>query len=229
MRHVTVADVMTTSVITVLVTTPFKEVARLLRDHGISALPVLDDDDELVGLVSEADLLLKHEYRDRRRRGSWLSTPHLHEVMVKVEGAVAGDLMTGPPITVEAEASVNMAARLMTERHVKRLPVVDDAGVLVGIVSRADLLSVFLRPDREIKEEIIAEVFRRVLLTERGAVRVEVTNGVVVLDGELDRKSSVDIAVRLTQQVDGVVDVVDHLTYVFDDSESRVGRVLRSM
>lgn len=230
MRRLTVRDVMTTHVITASLTTPFKEIAGLLSEHHVSALPVLGERDELVGVVSEADLLLKQGHRRHSPRSGWLSAPHLREVLAKVEGDLAGDLMTAPAVTIGPDASVVEAARLMAAKRVKRLPVVDDdTGTLIGIVSRADLVAVFLRSDDDIRDEINHEVFRRVLLTAPGKVRVDVDDGVVRLDGVIDRKSSAEIAERLTWGIDGVVDVVNELAYEWDDSESRTARFLGSI
>jgi CBS domain-containing protein len=229
MRHLKVDDVMTRRVATVQVGAPFKDVARLLAERKISAVPVLDNDGKLVGVVSEADLLRKEQYHEdamptRRRFGSRRG----RVFRAKARGDFAGDVMTTPAITVGPEASVVEAAKVMIERNVKRLPVVDFDGCLVGIVSRADLLWVFLRPDDEIAEEIRTEVFARVLLQEP-TYTVTVNNGIVMLSGRLDRRSAVEIAERLVRAVDGVVDVVNGLTYRVDDSgpspHDHVGRI----
>jgi CBS domain-containing protein len=226
MRHLEVEDVMTRRVTTVQVGAPFKDVARALAEHKISAVPVLDGDGKLVGIVSEADLLRKEQYHEdalptRRRFGSRRE----RVLRAKALGDFAGDVMTAPAITVGPEATVVEAAKLMIEQNVKRLPVVDAVGCLIGIVSRADLLWVFLRPDDEIAEEIRYEVFARALLQEP-TYTVAVTNGIVTLSGKLDRRSSVEIADRLVRAVDGVVDVVNGLTYQLDDSQKRL---IRSM
>jgi CBS domain-containing protein len=225
MRHLRVDDVMTRRVVTVQVGTSFKDVARVLADRRVSAVPVLDGDGKLVGIVSEADLLRKEQYqadssparrRPGRRERVWRA---------KAMGDFAGDVMTTPAITIGPDATVVEAAKIMIDRNVKRLPVVDADRCLVGIVSRADLLWVFLRPDDEIAEEIRYEVFARVLLQEP-TYSVAVTDGIVRLSGKLDRRSSVEIAERLVRAVDGVVDVVNGLSYQVDDSEKRL---LRSM
>jgi CBS domain-containing protein len=226
MRHLKVDDVMTRRVATVQVGAPFKEVARLLAERKISAVPVLDGDGKLAGIVSEADLLRKEQYHEdamptRRRFGSRRE----RVFRAKARGDFAGDVMTTPAITVGPEATVVEAAKLMIEQDVKRLPVVDSDGCLVGIVSRADLLWVFLRPDDEIAEEIRTDVFARVLLQEP-TYTVAVTDGIATLSGKLDRRSSVEIAERLVRAVDGVVDVVNGLTYRVDDSEKRLIRSL---
>jgi CBS domain-containing protein len=226
MRHLKVDDVMTRRVATVQVGAPFKEVARLLAERKISAVPVLDGDGKLAGIVSEADLLRKEQYHEdamptRRRFGSRRE----RVFRAKARGDFAGDVMTTPAITVGPEATVVEAAKLMIGQDVKRLPVVDSDGCLVGIVSRADLLWVFLRPDDEIAEEIRTDVFARVLLQEP-TYTVTVNNGIVLLSGKLDRRSTVEIAERLVRAVDGVVDVVNGLTYRVDDGDKRL---IRSM
>jgi CBS domain-containing protein len=226
MRHLKVDDVMTRRVATVQVGAPFKEVARLLAERKISAVPVLDGDGKLAGIVSEADLLRKEQYHEdamptRRRFGSRRE----RVFRAKARGDFAGDVMTTPAITVGPEATVVEAAKLMIEQDVKRLPVVDSDGCLVGIVSRADLLWVFLRPDDEIAEEIRTDVFARILLQEP-TYTVTVNNGMVLLSGKLDRRSTVEIAERLVRAVDGVVDVVNGLTYRVDDGDKRL---IRSM
>jgi CBS domain-containing protein len=226
MRHLKVDDVMTRQVATVQVGAPFKDVARLLAERKVSAVPVLDGDGKLVGIVSEADLLRKEQYHEdalptRRRFGSRRERVH----RAKALGDFAGDVMTAPAITVGPEATVVEAATLIIEENVKRLPVVDSDGCLVGIVSRADLLWVFLRPDDEIAEEIRTDVFARVLLQEP-TYTVTVNNGIVLLSGKLDRRSTVEIAERLVRAVDGVVDVVNGLTYRVDDGDKRL---IRSM
>lgn len=131
--------------------------------------------------------------------------------------------MTGTVFTARPEWSLVEAARMMDRHHIKRLPVVDGAGVLVGIVSRSDLLRVFLRPDGAIRREIVHEVFERTLFFSPSAVQVEVRDGVVTLRGTVDRRSLVPIAVRLCRGVDGVVAVHDQLRYSFDDRRVDLG------
>lgn len=224
MGHLRVRDVMTSKVITVDVGTPFKEIARVLAEHRISAVPVLNGDGQLAGIVSEADLLRKEQHHEDTGRAPRLTSYAKRLSRVKASGDFAGDVMTAPVVTIGPEATLVEAAKLMTGRNVKRLPVVDADG-LVGIVSRADVLWVFLRPDNEIAEEIRTEVFQRLLLQEP-TYSVAVADGIVTLTGQLDRKSTVEIADRLVRAVDGVVDVVNRLTYRFDDSEHHL---LRSM
>jgi CBS domain-containing protein len=127
--------------------------------------------------------------------------------------------MTSPAITISPDATLVAAAKLMDQRRVKRLPVVDADHRLIGIVSRADLLKTFLRDDDEIREEVIRDVFMRVLWAEPERFEVTVDDGVVTLSGELQLRSSTVIAVRLTRKVDGVVDVIDKLSYQIDDHD----------
>lgn len=220
MRRLTVRDVMTSEVVTVPVRASFKEVVRLLDENAVSALPVLDDKDRLVGVVSEADLLPKEEYRDGTERLRRLARLRHRRELAKATGDEAGDLMSSPAVTIDPDATLAEAARRLVDESVKRLPVVDNSGRLVGIVSRADLIESFLRPDVAIGEEVRTVIDSRVLLTEYGTVEVHVDEGVVTLTGELDRKSSVVIAERLTRSVDGVVDVKNEIEYKRDDSNS---------
>lgn len=211
---------MTTEVATAAVDAPFKEVARMLEENAVSALPVLDDRSRLAGVVSEADLLPKEEYRDGTERLRRLVRLRRRRELAKATGDTARDLMSTPAVTIDPDATLAEAARRMVDEKVKRLPVVDHTGALVGIVSRADLIESFLRPDIAIAEEVKAEVDSRVLLTEYGTVDVRVNEGIVTLTGELDRKSSVMITERVARSVDGVVDVKNEIAYKRDDSNS---------
>lgn len=217
--RLTVRDVMTTEVVTVPVDAPFKEVARLLDEHNVSALPVLDGDGNLVGVVSEGDLLPKEGYRDSRDRPVRLARLIHRRSLAKAEGDTVRELMTSPAVTIRPDATLAAAARTMADEGVKRLPVLDESGNLIGIASRADLVGAFLRTDEAIAEQIRDEIASRILLTEFGVVDVEVEEGVVVLSGRLDRKSSVALAENLAREVDGVVDVDSRLTYRWDDSK----------
>ena len=217
MSHRTVGEVMTSDVVTTSADTPFKELAALMARRFVSALPLLDASGRLAGVVSEADLLPKQEFQDDpkarplpwRRRWLWRA---------RAAGTVAADLMTSPAVTIGAEESVVAAARLMERRKVKRVPVTSADGHLAGIVSRCDLVRVFLRPDSEIRDEIIREVFTDYLRTNPVLVRVDVTEGMVTLAGEVEKKSMIPLAVRMSRSVDGVVDVADELTFAVDDT-----------
>ncbi|CCK32510.1 hypothetical protein BN159_8132 [Streptomyces davaonensis JCM 4913] len=223
MRHNKVGSVMTTEVVRAEYGTPFKEVARLLGEHRISGLPVVDQDEQVIGVISETDLLVRQAetpdpYEPRKR--SWFAglTRQGRTRTAKARARTAGGLMTEPPVTVHADDTIVEAARTMAQHRVERLPVLDEENRLVGIVTRRDLLKVFLRPDAEIRAEVIDEVLVRTLWLTPRAVDVAVTEGVVTLSGQLERKSETEIAVSMTRQTDGVVAVVDRLTHRLDDS-----------
>jgi CBS-domain-containing membrane protein len=208
-----VSDVMTTTMVTVDRITPYKEVARVMAEHRISGLPVLKMGREVVGVVTQADLLREQVRAARRLRSSarrsWRPGGSRHPALT------AGELMTSPAVTIGPDATVSAAARLMTEHQVGRLPVTDEDGKLVGIVSRRDLISVFLRADADIAADI-RRVLRDILLARPGEADVSVCNGIVTLTGTLDPKAGphgdlIPVAVRLMWNVDGVVDVVDRL------------------
>jgi CBS domain-containing protein len=212
----TVADVMTRHVVIADAFTPFKEVVRRMQANRVSALPVVDEDDQVLGIVSEGDLILKEDrdLDDDHRRFS--STRHRLE-RSKAAGLLASQLSTAPAITIGPEASLGEAARLMHRHHVKRLPVVDEQGRLTGIVSRSDLLKVFLRDDAEIAREVREDVIRRTLWMEPQAVTVNVREGVVTLEGQVERRSLIPILERLVISMDGVVAIEPKLSYLEDD------------
>lgn len=225
MKHQKIGNVMTGDVVRVVGTTPFKEVAELLAKHRISGLPVVDDDEKVLGVISETDLMFRQAERSdangRRRFRLTHLTPAARRAAAKARARTAGQLMSTPPVTVRADDSIARAARTMAQRRVERLPVLDEEDRLVGIVTRRDLLQVFLRPDEDIREEVIDEILVRTMWLGRQAIGVTVVDGVVTLDGRMERESEVTITVQMTKQIDGVVAVVDHLTYRFDDSQLR--------
>ncbi|MFA3872617.1 CBS domain-containing protein [Streptomyces sp. MMCC 100] len=201
----TVSDVMTRSVVAPAAGARFKDIVRTIRTQRISALPVIDAGNRVVGVVSEADLLRKEEFRDSDQDVHPRTGPvPAHD---KARGVTAADLMTSPAVTMGPHEPLAGAARVMARRGIKRLPVVDADGVLRGIVSRGDLLRVFLRPDQEIAEEIRHEIIGGRFPTEIGPVRVEVHEGVVTLAGRVRDTSVVPLAERLVRSVEGVVDV----------------------
>jgi len=200
-----VSDVMTRTVATVGRGTAFKDVVRIMQDRKVSAVPVVDAADRVLGIVSEADLLPKEEFRDsdpdRRTQLRRLSD------LAKAGSLTVEELMTSPALTVLPDATLAQAAREMARARVKRLPVVDADGRLEGIVSRADLLKVFLRDDEEIAEEIRREVVSYLFHTPESSVMVEVRDGVATLAGRVRDTSLVPVAARLVRAVEGVVDV----------------------
>jgi len=221
-----VGDVMTYRVITASDRTPFKEVVRLIRKHGVSALPVLDHAGRLVGIVSEADLLLKEEHT--AGEGSLTRLPWRGDTggsngvppwirRSKARGLTAGDVMTSPVVTVKQGDAVALAARIMRENHVRRLPVTDAHGGLIGIVTRSDLLATFLRPDEEIRSAIESALAQPWPLLEGGQIQVIVKDGIAKLEGHVEFKSQVSRIVHIARTIDGVVDVESRLEYGIDD------------
>ncbi|MEU6394694.1 CBS domain-containing protein [Streptomyces sp. NPDC046939] len=204
-----VSDVMTHAVVAVGREATFKEVAKELERWKVSALPVLEGDGRVVGVVSEADLLAKEEFRDADpdRSTQLRRLPDL----AKAGALTAADLMSAPAVTVHPDATLAQAARVMARRKVKRLPVVDDEDILRGIVSRSDLLKVFLRTDEEIAEEVRREVVAFLFRVPVEPIRVEVKDGMVTLTGRVRDKSLEPTATRLIRAVEGVVDVQVHL------------------
>jgi CBS-domain-containing membrane protein len=213
-----VRDVMTPEVVTVGEQASFKEIAAAMAEHRVSALPVLDEEGRMAGIVSEADLLLKEEFPEGPAGGRLFEGHRQRVERAKAAGDTAAELMTAPAVTVGPDATVTEAARLLHRHGIKRLPVVDPAGPLLGIVSRADLLKVFLRSDAEITQEVRQEVLVRALWVDPDSVTIQVRDGVVTLTGRLERRSLIPIAVSLVHGIDGVVDVVDRLTFELDDS-----------
>ncbi|KOU22781.1 CBS domain-containing protein [Streptomyces sp. WM6368] len=210
MKRLKVADLMTDEVVSVAPGTGFKDVAKLLAQYDISGVPVLDDEDRVVGVVSQTDLLA------RTGSGS-----HPAEQSGTVAGAPsAGDVMSAPAVTVHAEETVADAARLMTRRSIERLPVVDVEDRLVGIVTRRDLLRMFLRPDSEIRRRVSDEVLTEVLGVPTGDVDVHVVDGIVTLDGQVERRSQLSALLSLVEQLDGVVAVASRVTARTDDAAS---------
>jgi CBS-domain-containing membrane protein len=206
-----VKDIMTTQVVAVKRGASFKEMAARLRRDRVSAFPVVDDDDKVIGVVSEADMLAK-EVLNGDHLGTLTAMLHRRE-QEKADGLTAGDLMTHPAVTVTPRDSVEQAARLMYTLQVKRLPVVDSGGKLVGIISRTDVLAVFDRPDEEICQEIIDNVIVNDFLEDPVKFSVTVQAGVVTLEGSPETLSFGHDLVRKIRHVQGVVAVQDRLTY----------------
>jgi CBS-domain-containing membrane protein len=213
----TVADVMTTKVVTVSPQTSFKDCVDLIRIHGVSALPVIDEQSQVLGIVSEADLLVKEERRDAKRRRLGI----VPSKNLQVSARTAADVMTYPAITIGPAATVPAAARLMHKLQVKRLPVVDGTGKLIGIASRIDLLKTFMRSEESIRREIAENVLRKMLSVDPKTIDIEVTDGLVRLGGEVETKSLAELLVQMVERVEGSVGVEDRLTYRFDDSHLR--------
>ncbi|MFE6828469.1 CBS domain-containing protein [Streptomyces sp. NPDC057690] len=221
MKATRTGALMAGDVVTARCDTPFKEVVRLLAEHRISGLPVIDDNHKVIGVISETDLVLRQArepgsagIRARCRR---MLSGRARHAAAKSRARTAGGVMTTPAVTARVDSTVAEAARLMTEHRVERLPVVDDKDSLVGIVTRRDLLQVFLRTDAEIRRAVQQEVFVDTVWLAPHTVEATVRDGVVTLTGQLERRSEIPVAVGSTGRLDGVVDVVDHLSYHLDD------------
>lgn len=223
-RRRTVADVMTARVHIAGPRTPFKLLVRLIEENRVSAIPIVDQQGVPVGIVSESDLLLK-ERRAELDAADLMHPRKRRELRAKADGVIASDLMTSPPITIPLDTTLAEAARMMQERNVRRLVVIDGRGRIAGIVSRSDLLQVFLRTDEELRAEINDVLIPAVLADGGAGLRVDVRWNVVTLIGRVDRKSDAEILVRLAGDIDGVVAVVDRLMYRWDDNNVRPGPV----
>jgi CBS domain-containing protein len=209
-----VTDVMTRNVIAVREGASFREIAARLRDEHVSAFPVIDDDNQVIGVVSEGDLIAKEAVSGdgQNYTGPLAGLLHRHE-LEKARGVTAGELMSKPPVTVGTGDTVSRAAQLMYDHKVKRLPVVDTAGRLNGIVSRTDVLSVFSRPDDEIRHQITQDVILNTFRTDPLRFRVTVKDGVVTIVGEPESAAAGHEIVGTIRHIEGVVAVRDRLDY----------------
>lgn len=218
MREPTVASLMTREVITTDVGSSFKDVVKLLEDNAISAVPVLDGGYP-VGVVSEADLLPKEEFRGGTEEAPGVfagrAVKHRWE---QSAGLTAADVMTSPVKTVPPDTSASAAARELAAEGLRRLFVMDSDGALVGVLSRRDLLKLFLREDDELRTDIRDEIFGRTLWVDPDGVDVEVAEGVVTMRGQLERQSEVEIAEHLVRGLPGVVDVRNDLRAGWNDT-----------
>ncbi|MFF3504708.1 CBS domain-containing protein [Streptomyces sp. NPDC003247] len=203
MNHQKVRDLMSDAVVRVRRATPFKEIAHLLLEYDITAVPVVDTDDRPVGVVSEADLLHKMWGRPEGDAGGPVAAPS----PAKASAIDAAGLMTSPAVCAREDWSVVDAARVMAQQGIKRLLVVGEDGRLTGVVSRSDLLRVFLRTDQAIRTEIVEEVLVKTLGEAPSALHVDVTHGHVVLSGRLSPRVPVHVLEGLCRAVDGVVAV----------------------
>jgi CBS domain-containing protein len=219
----TVQDVMTTSVIWVAEDTPLKDVARSLIDKGISGVPVCDGAGRVVGVVSEADFLLKETGHaavprrplarllgDSRATRSWRS---------KLDATTAGEAMTSPAITVSPRETIAAAARTMTDKQVNRLIVTDVDGRPAGIVSRADLVRAYVRSDEELASTIREDVLLRILWLDPAAFSVKVRDGVATISGHVERRSTAEMVTSTVGMVPGIVRVDADVTWSTDDEK----------
>ena len=206
----TVKDVMTTPVVAVRENASFKEIVSRMRHSRVSAFPVVDREGKVIGVVSEADMLNKEA--DEASPGTFASMLRFqdHE---KAAGVTAADLMTSPPATIGPDEAVVDAARLMRDRRIKRLPVTNATGHLIGVISRADVLSVFLRQDETIRHEVVEETVRSAFLVRSQPFGVVVHDGIVTLTGCPENDQAGHDLVERLRRIEGVVTVRDKLSY----------------
>jgi CBS domain-containing protein len=220
-----VKDLMTSEVVTVGPATPFKEIVGRLAEHRVSAMPVVDDAGLVLGVVSEADLLLKEEFPDPDQDVPLFWTKRRRLEREKAAGSTARDLMSVHLVSIASDATVAEAARRMHRANVKRLPVLGEGGRLVGIISRSDLLKVFNRPDQAIRREIMDDVIVGDFTMDPARFFIHVDDGVVVLQGRVERRSLLPYLVRAVHGVEGVVRVESRLTFDVDDVEPLLERI----
>ncbi|MFJ3235261.1 CBS domain-containing protein [Streptomyces sp. NPDC086787] len=211
-----VSDVMTHAVVAVGRSAPFKDIVERMERWKVSALPVLEGDGRVIGVVSEADLLPKEEFRDSDP-DRFAQLRRLSD-LAKAGAMSAEALMSTPAVTVHGDATLAEAARIMALRHVKRLPVVNAEGVLEGVVSRGDLLKVFLRPDNDLADEIRRDIVDVLFPAPVEPVHIVVSDGVATLTGRVADGARIPLAARLVRGVEGVVDLDCRLTAA--DSEA---------
>ena len=197
-----VVDLMTTDVITVSSETGIRDAARLMFRNRVSGLPVTTPDGTLAGIITEADFL---RLEVDRQEG------------VTELGETVGDVMSPGVVTTGPDTEIYEAAKMMTFQDIKRLPVVDDDSRLLGIISRADIVSVFTRPDDVIEDEIREDLIRRVLFIDPDQLDVSVTNGVVTFVGEVGTRNEVRLLSELASRLDGVLRVESKLAWRYDD------------
>jgi CBS domain-containing protein len=217
--HSLVKDLMTIQVVTVGPATPFKEIVARLAEHRVSAAPVVDEAGRVLGVVSEADLLLKEEFPDPDQDIPLFWTKRRRLEREKAAGSTARDLMTVALVSISPDATVAEAARRMHRAQIKRLPVIGEGGRLVGIISRGDLLKVFDRPDHAIQREILDDVIVGEFMMAPSRFFIHVDDGEVVLQGQVERRSLIPHLVRAIHDVEGVVRVENRLAYDIDDVE----------
>ena len=213
-----VLDLMSTELIRVPPETTLRDAARLMVEARISGLPVTDDEGSLVGLVTESDFLRKEV-----DRGEVMDSGLLGILFTKrdslADAETVGEVMATELFTISPEATLVEAARSMTTHGIKRLPVVDRDGKLIGVIARSDIVAAFTRPDELIEDELKEDVLRRLLFLDPGLVNIEVSGGVVRISGELPTRSDARLLEAMVQRTDGVIRAELDLTWKVDDTK----------
>jgi CBS domain-containing protein len=209
---------MSTEIKTIGADAPLKEAATVMVKSGVSGLPVVDDDRKVIGIITEADFVTAEANRSWGRQRRRLLASFLGDTTPPIAKSVS-DVMTADPHTIDSASSVTEAARLMTDLRVKRLPVVFPDGTLCGIISRADVMGVFARPDEALAEEILTGVAIGVLQLTPGEVTVSVSDGVAELSGHVPTRTDGRMLKELASRVEGVVAVESTVTWTHDDSD----------
>jgi CBS domain-containing protein len=212
-----VGDVMSDEIMTITADAPLKEAATIMVKSGVSGLPVIDDDRRVVGIITEADFVTAEANRSWGRQRRRLLSNFLGDPAPQIAKTVA-DVMSSNPHTIDSASSVTEAARKMTDLRVKRLPVVLPDGTLCGIISRADVMGVFTRPDEALADEIANGVAIGILGLSPGDVSVEVDDGIAEVSGHVPSRSEARILEELASRVEGVVAVESSLTWTHDDT-----------
>ncbi len=213
-----VGDVMSTEVMTIGVDAPLKEAATVMVKSGVSGLPVVDDDRKVIGIITEADFVTAEANRSWGRQRRRLLANFLGDATPS-DAKTVSDVMTANPHTIDSNSSVTEAARKMTDLRVKRLPVVFPDGTLCGIISRADVMGVFTRPDEALADEILNGIAVDVLQLVPGEVTVEVTDGIAEISGHVPSRADGRMLKELASRVEGVVAVESTVTWTHDDPE----------
>jgi CBS domain-containing protein len=211
----TIADVMTRDVVSIGPDASFRDAVGLVQENRVHGLPVLDADGRVIGMVTQSDLLLKEEILAGAAAGIAV-LPHARRQRAKAAAMTVRRLMSTPPVTVAPGARLHEAACMLAKRRIGRLPVVDAGNRLVGIVTRSDLLSVYLRTDDELRVDV-EEALDRVLREVSSQLQLEVVDGVLHLSGELERRSDVVVALGAVRRVPGLCEVQERVTCRYDD------------
>ncbi len=214
-----VRDLMTTDPLTVSADTLLKDAARAMVRNRVSGLPVIGDG-ALIGIVTEGDFLRQEANRDQPYRFSLLDALFGEGPADPPAVETVAEVMTEDVITIRPEATIGQAARVMVNQQVKRLPVIDEDGTLIGIISRADVVNAFTKPDEIIEDEVREDIIRRLLFLDPEEVGVSVEDGVVTLEGEMENRTEAHLLEELTRRVEGVVRVDSQLTFLVDDQKA---------